>query len=74
LHQPPIDKDYVGIICTRTNVQQIAQVAIENARFICEDYYGLFNAPEVQLHCPDNLEFMYVPSHLHHMLLVTSSC
>ncbi|RKP08443.1 pyruvate dehydrogenase kinase [Thamnocephalis sphaerospora] len=68
LHQPPPDKDYVGIIGTRTNIRLIAQEAIENARFICEDYYGLFNAPEVQLHCPDDLEFMYVPSHLHHML------
>ncbi|KAI9593829.1 mitochondrial branched-chain alpha-ketoacid dehydrogenase kinase-domain-containing protein [Syncephalis fuscata] len=68
LHQSTQDSDYVGIICTRTNISQIVQEAIDNARFICEDYYGLFTAPEIQLHCPKELEFMYVPSHLHHML------
>jgi pyruvate dehydrogenase kinase 2/3/4 len=62
------NQDYVGIICTRTNVCEIAQDAIDNARFICEDHYGLFKAPEVKLYCPKNLEFMYVPSHLHHMV------
>jgi pyruvate dehydrogenase kinase 2/3/4 len=58
----------VGVICTKTNLHEIVQEAIENARFICEDYYGLFNGPPITLHCPENLEFMYVPSHLHHML------
>jgi pyruvate dehydrogenase kinase 2/3/4 len=60
--------DYVGIICTKTNIRNIAKDAIDNARFICEDHYGLFKAPEVKLYCPENLEFMYLPSHLHHML------
>jgi pyruvate dehydrogenase kinase 2/3/4 len=60
--------DYVGIICTKTNVAQIAQDAIDNARYICEDHYALFAAPPIQLYCPPNLDFMYVPSHLHHML------
>lgn len=68
LKQAVSENDYVGIICTKTNVAVIAQEAIDNSRFICEDYYGLFKAPEVKLYCPDNLEFMYVPSHLHHML------
>lgn len=58
----------MGVICTRTNIAEIAQEAIDNARFICEDYYGLFKAPEVHLHCPEVVEFMYVPSHLSHML------
>lgn len=68
LHKPMFRKDYVGVICTKTNIFEIAQEAIDNASFICEEYYGLFKAPEVILHCPENLEFMYVPSHLHHML------
>ncbi|KAL1920928.1 uncharacterized protein VTP21DRAFT_11563 [Calcarisporiella thermophila] len=68
LNRGPQRKNYVGIICTNTNVSEVAQEAIENAKFICEDYYGLFKAPEVQLHCPSDLEFMYVPSHLSHML------
>jgi len=58
----------VGIICTKTNLADMAQEAIDNAKFICEDYYGLFRGPEVHLHCKKDLEFMYVPSHLSHML------
>ncbi|PKI84795.1 hypothetical protein MVES_000820 [Malassezia vespertilionis] len=61
-------EEYVGIICTNTNVGAVAHEAIENARFVCEEYYGLFRAPPVQLVCPSNLTFMYVPSHLNHML------
>lgn len=63
--------NYVGIICTRTNVRELAEEAIENARFVCEDHYGLFDAPKVQLFCPPDLNFMYVPGHLSHMLFET---
>lgn len=63
--------DYVGIICTKTNVRELAQEAIENARFVCEDHYGLFDAPKVQLVCDPNVNFMYVPGHLSHMLFET---
>ncbi|CEH15983.1 mitochondrial pyruvate dehydrogenase [Ceraceosorus bombacis] len=59
---------YVGIICTNTNVGAIAHEAIENARFVCEEHYGLFKGPPVQLICPKDLTFMYVPSHLNHMM------
>lgn len=62
---------YVGIICTKTNVRELAEEAIENARFVCEDHYGLFDAPKVQLFCPKDLTFMYVPGHLSHMLFET---
>lgn len=63
--------NYVGIICTKTNVRELAEEAIENARFVCEDHFGLFDAPKVQLFCPPHLEFMYVPGHLSHMLFET---
>lgn len=63
--------NYVGIICTKTNVKELAEEAIENARFVCEDHYGLFDAPKVQLFCSPNLNFMYVPGHLSHMLFET---
>ena len=66
-HEP----SYVGIICTKTNVRELAQEAIENARFVCEDHYGLFDAPKVQLVCKPDLHFMYVPGHLSHMLFET---
>ncbi|CAN8103601.1 unnamed protein product [Discula destructiva] len=65
------DPHYVGIICTKTNVMDLAQEAIENARFVCEDHYGLFEAPKIQLVCNPNLNFMYVPGHLSHMLFET---
>lgn len=65
------DPTYVGIICTKTNVRDLAQEAIENARFVCEDHYGLFEAPKIQLVCNPNLNFMYVPGHLSHMLFET---
>ncbi|EUC39025.1 hypothetical protein COCCADRAFT_21753 [Bipolaris zeicola 26-R-13] len=65
------DPNYVGIICTKTNVQELAQEAIENARFVCEDHYGLFDAPKVQLVCNPEINFMYVPGHLSHMLFET---
>lgn len=60
--------DFVGIICTKTNVHQIAREAIENATYVCEEHYGLFKGPPVHLICPKELTFMYVPSHLNHML------
>ena len=63
--------NYVGIICTKTNVRELAEEAIENARFVCEDHYGLFDAPKVQLVCRPDLNFMYVPGHLSHMLFET---
>ena len=63
--------NYVGIICTQTNVKELVEEAIENARFVCEDHYGLFDAPKIQLFCPENLHFMYVPGHLSHMLFET---
>jgi pyruvate dehydrogenase kinase 2/3/4 len=70
-NNPYRDPDYVGIICTKTNVHDLAQEAIENARFVCEDHYGLFEAPKIQLVCNPNLNFMYVPGHLSHMLFET---
>lgn len=61
--------DYVGIICTDTNVKEEAQIAVDNARFICEDWYGLFEAPKVILHSnAEYINFMYVPGHLSHIV------
>ncbi|CAO3629928.1 unnamed protein product [Cunninghamella blakesleeana] len=68
LYRGPFRNDYVGVICTKTNIKEIAMDAIANARFICEDHYGLFKAPEVRMFCPSDIEFMYVPSHLNHMI------
>ncbi|KAH0835823.1 mitochondrial branched-chain alpha-ketoacid dehydrogenase kinase-domain-containing protein [Lanmaoa asiatica] len=61
-------KDYVGIICTQANVHDILQEAIENARFVCEEHYAMFRGPPVQLICPPDLTFAYVPGHLSHIV------
>lgn len=66
--------DYVGIICTKTNVHQIAREAIDNATYVCEEHYGLFKGPPVQLVCPKDLTFMYVPSHLVRSLSARRAC
>jgi pyruvate dehydrogenase kinase 2/3/4 len=50
------------------NVHDIVQEAIENARFVCEEHYAMFKGPPVQLICPKNLSFPYVPGHLSHIV------
>lgn len=71
LNEEPYREDYVGIIGTQVPVRNMAQVAAENARFICEEWYGLYEAPRVDIVCPAELTFMYVPGHLNHMLFET---
>lgn len=71
LNEEPIREDYVGIICTKVPIREMAQVAADNARFICEEWYGLYEAPRVDIVCPPDLSFMYVPGHLNHMLFET---
>lgn len=60
-------EDYVGIICTKTNVHDVCHEAIENARFVCEEHYALYKGPPIHLVCPKNLSFPYVPGHLSHI-------
>ncbi|CUM65055.1 uncharacterized protein PRCAT00002677001 [Priceomyces carsonii] len=68
----PKKTSYVGVICTDCNVREIAEDAIETAKYVCEEFYGLLDGPEVQLIAPeDNVSFMYVPGHLIHMLFET---
>ena len=37
------------------------------ARFVCEEHYSMFKGPPVQLICPKDLHFPYVPGHLSHI-------
>jgi pyruvate dehydrogenase kinase 2/3/4 len=60
--------NYVGIICTKTHVGEVCQQAIDNAVRICNAHYGLIGGPPVLIHGQSDIEFMYVPSHLHHMV------
>lgn len=58
------DEEFRKLQCTKTNLKEVATQAIENASFVCEDFYNIFAAPKVELKCPDDLLFMYIPSHL----------
>ena len=49
-------------------MHDIVQEAIENARFVCEEHYAMFRGPPVQLICPADLTFPYVPGHLSHII------
>ncbi|KAJ3292500.1 alpha-ketoacid dehydrogenase kinase [Rhizoclosmatium globosum] len=70
--------DYVGIICTKTSIRDVVEQAAENAQMVLQDSFGVFTPPEIKLviagsskrmdAAVDDIEFMYVPSHLHHML------
>lgn len=62
------EKDFVGIICTSTNIKDTIQHAVVLAQQICENWYGLYEAPEVVIECDDELKYMYIPSHLTHMI------
>jgi pyruvate dehydrogenase kinase 2/3/4 len=48
-------------------VHDIVHEAIENARYVCEEHYGMFKGPPVHLICPKDLHFAYVPGHLSHI-------
>ncbi|KZT62414.1 hypothetical protein CALCODRAFT_414237, partial [Calocera cornea HHB12733] len=67
LNTQPVTPDHVGIICKHANVHDIVSEAVDNARFICEEHYGLFKGPQVDLICDEHLVFPYVPGHLNHI-------
>jgi pyruvate dehydrogenase kinase 2/3/4 len=52
------------------SLSDVVQDAILNAQMICQEHYSLFEAPQVKILGLDHIhsQFMYVPSHLHHML------
>ncbi|KAL6449806.1 pkp1 Pyruvate dehydrogenase [Candida maltosa Xu316] len=60
--------NYVGVVCTDSNVREIAEDAIETARYVCEEHYGLFQSPDIELIAPEDVHFTYVPGHLIHIL------
>ena len=39
--------EYVGIICTSTNIKETVQEAADNAKYICEAYYGIIELVDV---------------------------
>lgn len=61
-------KDYVGIICTQTNIKNAIHHAVRQAQQICEDHYGLYESPKVNIACNEHLRYTYIPAHLSHMV------
>lgn len=61
------DSDYVGLVSQHCSPAHVAYAAMEDAKFMCTRSYG--DAPEVSLHGRRDLTFMYVPTHLHYILM-----
>ena len=57
---------FVGLICEKCSLAEVAEQAIADAQNLCILYYTI--APEVRIFGRSDLTFTYVPSHLHHML------
>lgn len=64
---------HIGCIDPQCNIREAVEGAYEDAKFLCEQYYQV--TPGLHIECrnagdktsPD-VDIMYVPSHLHHML------
>lgn len=61
---------FVGSIDPDCNVLEILEDAYEDAKFLCHHYYA--TSPELNVQCfggeHGKIEFVYVPSHLYHIL------
>ncbi|XP_018562888.1 pyruvate dehydrogenase (acetyl-transferring) kinase, mitochondrial isoform X2 [Anoplophora glabripennis] len=70
----PNRSKYIGCIDTQCNIVSVIKDAYENARFLCDQYY--LASPDLiidvsqhnQLEEEKNINIVYVPSHLYHML------
>jgi pyruvate dehydrogenase kinase 2/3/4 len=58
---------WTGIVCSHTHPAAIAEEAGAKAREMCRMSFGY--APDLEILGNRELEFTYIPSHLHHMLL-----
>lgn len=63
---------HIGCIDPRCDVLEVIRDAYANARFLCEQYYLLAPDLNIESHNPyektENIQLVYVPSHLYHML------
>lgn len=59
---------YVGTICTKTTITQIAKDALENAKLICAEHYGLFE------HHKWNHFFFLLPKSFNSITVKFNSC
>jgi signal transduction histidine kinase len=58
---------YCGIIEHDMNIPQVLQKAATDARQVCVDFYGIYDAPAVQMDLPADLAVTYIPGYLWHI-------
>lgn len=68
-------KDWIGVICKKTDVVQVAKHAVNSALSVYEQHYGPFSAPRITFHTSSRSteanhspSIRYIPSHLHHII------
>ena len=62
-------EDYIGLVCRRTDLTQVCEDAIQDARDICVEGYN--TCPEIVLKRQfdkDNVKIPHIPAHLHYIL------
>ncbi|KAL8570982.1 hypothetical protein ACOMHN_037842 [Nucella lapillus] len=64
---------HIGCIDPQCNIREAVEDAYDNAKFLCEQYYQV--TPGLHIECKNaedrtspDVDIMYIPSHLHHML------
>jgi pyruvate dehydrogenase kinase 2/3/4 len=67
LKSPPAGKGLIGMVNMETSPFEIAQAAVQDARYICMRTHG--DAPDVSIHGRTDLTFPYVPSHISYILV-----
>lgn len=67
LQRPHRFPNHIGIVCTKTNVVDVASEASVDAAEVCEQSYGV--SPPVEIQLPDGgvPDLVYIPSHMHHI-------
>ncbi|BFZ54308.1 [Pyruvate dehydrogenase (acetyl-transferring)] kinase isozyme 2 [Savitreella phatthalungensis] len=60
-------QNFLGIVERRMSVRAILQKAAHDARSVCVDYYGIFDAPRVQIDIADDVRIPYIPGYLWHV-------
>lgn len=58
---------HVGIIDKRMSIVDVLQKATADASQVCTDYYGIYNAPRIDIQVPEHLQTTYIPGYLWHI-------
>ncbi|CCG82513.1 Putative uncharacterized protein [Taphrina deformans PYCC 5710] len=56
-----------GIIEKKMSVRDVLEKASADAKQVCVDYYGIYQAPTVKIEVPESLVTTYIPGYLWHI-------